>query len=78
MARKPISLQQDTIPFTEGAPPDDLLVEEIGDDVLIGDPALDDVSEKDDQFHKFFAVDKTQRERFPIKKRIDSKCFCCI
>jgi hypothetical protein len=50
MARKPISLQQDTIPFTEGAPPDDLLVEEIGDDVLIGDPALDDVSEKDDQF----------------------------
>ena len=62
MARKPISLQQDTIPFTEGAPPDDLLVEEIGDDVLIGDPALDDVSEKDDQFDNNLAEELSSKE----------------
>jgi hypothetical protein len=62
MARKPISLQQDAIPFTEGAPPDDLLVEEVGDDVLIGDPALDDVSEKDDQFDNNLAEELSSKE----------------
>jgi len=62
MARKPISLQQDTIPFTEGAPLDDLLVEEIGDDVLIGDPALDEVAEKDDQFDNNLAEDLSSKE----------------
>jgi hypothetical protein len=40
----PIPLQQPKIPFAEGAPPDDLMVEQFGDDeVLIGDPALDEL-----------------------------------
>ena len=38
------------IPFAEGAPPDNLQVEEVGDDVLIGDPALDEVSDIDTGF----------------------------
>jgi hypothetical protein len=62
MARKPISLQEDLIPFTEGAPPDDLLVEEIGDDVLIGDPALDEVTDRDDQFDNNLAEDLSSKE----------------
>ena len=42
MAREPILLNPDTIPFAEGAPSDELQVEAFGDDeVLIGDPELD-------------------------------------
>jgi len=40
MAREP-----NIIPFQEGAPADDLEVEQIGDDVLIGDASLDDIVE---------------------------------
>ena len=40
MAREP-----NVIPFQEGAPADDLEVEQIGDDVLIGDASLDDIVE---------------------------------
>jgi len=44
MARQPIKIQPDEIPFAEAAPADDLQVEAFGEDeVLIGDPALDDV-----------------------------------
>ena len=62
MARKPISLQQDTVPFTEGAPLDDLLVEEIGDDVLIGDPALDEEPVRDEQFDNNLAEELSSKE----------------
>lgn len=40
MAREP-----NIIPFQEGAPADDLEVEQIGDDVLIGDASLDEIVE---------------------------------
>ena len=40
MAREP-----NVIPFQEGAPADDLEVEQIGDDVLIGDASLDEIVE---------------------------------
>ena len=62
MARKPISLQQDMIPFTESAPSDELIVEEFGDDVLIGDPSLDDVPEKDEEFGNNLAEDLSSKE----------------
>jgi hypothetical protein len=62
MARKPISLQQDMIPFTESAPSDELIVEEFGDDVLIGDPSLDDVPEKDEEFGHNLAEDLSSKE----------------
>ena len=40
---------QNIVPFAEGAPADDLMIEEIGDgDVLIGDPELDFMDELDD------------------------------
>ena len=39
------------IPFAEGAPADDLMVETLPDgDVLIGDPELDDIEESDSGF----------------------------
>ena len=42
MARSPISLTKELAPFAEGAPSDDLQVEEISEDeVLVGDPDLD-------------------------------------
>ncbi len=40
---------QNIVPFAEGAPADDLMIEEIGDgEVLIGDPELDFMDELDD------------------------------
>jgi hypothetical protein len=40
---------QNIVPFAEGAPADDLMIEELGDgDVLIGDPELDFMDELDD------------------------------
>ena len=50
MARKPVAIQQQTVPFSEGAPADDLQVETIGDEVLIGDPELDKTVEPDSTF----------------------------
>lgn len=42
MAREPVMIQPETIPFSEGAPSDDLQVEPFGDnEVLIGDPISD-------------------------------------
>ena len=56
MARMPI-------PFAEGAPPDNLMVEEFGDDeVLIGDPSVDEIPEIDTQFDANIAEDISQSE----------------
>ena len=43
-------MAEDPIPFAEGAPPDDLQVENFGDEVLIGDPALDLVPQVEMEF----------------------------
>ena len=43
-------MAEDPIPFAEGAPPDDLQVENFGDEVLIGDPALDIVPQVEMDF----------------------------
>ena len=48
MARSPINIQAEEPMFAEGEPADDLQVENIGDDVLIGDPAEDMVQEDTD------------------------------
>ena len=46
------------IPFAEGSPPDDLQVESDGDDVLIGDPELDNKLETEESsFDKNLAED---------------------
>ena len=51
MARQPVSLSEPLAPFSEGSPPDDLQVEEIeNDEVLIGDPDLDNSSEEESDF----------------------------
>ena len=48
MARNPIPIKNNISPFTEGAPPDDLQIEAINqDEVLIGDPALDEIVEQE-------------------------------
>ena len=43
------------IPFAEGAPPDDLQVESVGDEVLVGDPDTDQVAETEDEFDENLA-----------------------
>ena len=51
------------IPFAEGAPPDDLQVESVGDDVLIGDPDLDaEVEKEDSSFDENLAEEMTDTE----------------
>jgi hypothetical protein len=51
------------IPFAEGAPPDNLMVEEFGDDeVLIGDPSVDEIPEIDTQFDANIAEDISESE----------------
>ena len=51
------------IPFAEGAPADELMIEELADgDVLIGDPELDYIEELDDaEFDKNLAEKLTKR-----------------
>ena len=45
MARQP-----NVVPFADGKPADNLEVEDIGnDEVLVGDPALDAMSERDER-----------------------------
>ena len=53
--------ENDNIPFTEGAPPDDLQVEVIGDDVLIGDPDSDLPPETDSSFDDNLAEEIDQK-----------------
>ena len=62
MAREPIALQQQPIPFSESVPADELQVEEFGDDVLIGDPSLDDVDEPDNNFYANLAEEMSEKE----------------
>jgi len=66
MARQPIPLQPDAIPFAESAPADDLQVESFGEDeVLIGDPQLDAIPEIDTEFDANIAelIDQDQLDR---------------
>ena len=49
-------MAEDPIPFAEGAPPDNLQVEDFGDDVLIGDPMLDVVEEEPTEFDANLAI----------------------
>ena len=62
MARKPVAIQQQLVPFAESAPADDLQVEAIGDEVLIGDPELDNVKEEDTNFGANLAEDMPAKE----------------
>ena len=62
MAREPVSIQQSIAPFAETAPADELQVEEIGDDVLIGDPELDNVDDIDSTFDANLAEDMSDKE----------------
>ena len=62
MARKPVAIQQQTVPFSEGAPADDLQVETIGDEVLIGDPELDKTVEPDSTFDENLAEDMSAKD----------------
>ena len=51
------------IPFAEGAPADDLMVETLPDgDVLIGDPELDVIEESDNGFDANLAEEIDARE----------------
>ena len=62
MAREPVVIQQPLAPFAETAPADDLQVEEIGDDVLIGDPELDNIKEEDTNFGANLAEEMSDKE----------------
>ena len=62
MAREPVVIQQPLAPFAETAPADDLQVEEIGDDVLIGDPELDNIEEEDTNFGANVAEEMSDKE----------------
>jgi hypothetical protein len=55
-------MAEEPIPFTEGAPPDNLQVESIGENVLIGDPDLDNVKENDSNFDANLAEDMSEKE----------------
>ena len=66
MAREPISIQQSIAPFSETAPADDLQVEEIGDDVLIGDPELDNIVETDSNFDANLAEDMSDKDSYYV------------
>ena len=62
MAREPVAIQQQLVPFAESAPADDLQVETIGDDVLIGDPELDNIPETDSTFDQNLAEEMSDKE----------------
>ena len=55
-------MAEEPIPFTEGSPPDNLQVESIGENVLIGDPDLDNVKENDSNFDANLAEDMSEKE----------------
>ena len=55
-------MAEEPIPFAEGAPPDNLQVESIGENVLIGDPDLDNVKENDSNFDANLAEDMSEKE----------------
>ena len=57
MARQP-----NIIPFQEGAPADNLEIEQIGDDVLIGDSSLDDIVEITDEHDENIAEQLNEQD----------------
>ena len=58
MARQP-----KVIPFAESMPSDDFQVEQINDDeVLVGDPALDNITERDTTFEENLAENIDENE----------------
>jgi len=58
MARQP-----KVIPFAESMPSDDFQVEQLNDDeVLVGDPALDDIPERDSTFEENLAESIDENE----------------
>ena len=69
MARNPIKVEPEQILFSEGEPADDLQVEQIGNEVLIGDPNLDNFSEPNTEFDSNLAETIDQRE---LDKKADS------
>ena len=54
MARRPINIQPEEPMFADGDPGDNLQVENIGDDVLIGDPE-EELIEDNSQFDENLA-----------------------
>ena len=48
--------EEQLVPFSEGSPPDNLQIEDLGDSVLIGDPSLDEIVQKDDEFDSNLAA----------------------
>ena len=50
------------IPFAEGAPPDELQVETVGDEVLIGDPELDNIEDVESSFDENLAEQIDEKE----------------
>ncbi len=54
--------QPNVIPFQEGAPADELEVEQIGDEVLIGNASLDDIVEITDEHDQNLAEELDEND----------------
>ena len=52
MAEEQIEIAKQMPLFSEGMPEDNLQVESFGDDVLVGDPAMDEFEEQETEFTK--------------------------
>ena len=63
MAKKPLSTQPNVVPFSDTMAGDDFQVEVLNDDeVLIGDPALDEVDETETSFGENLADEIDEKE----------------
>ena len=66
MAREP-----QVIPFAEGMPSDEFQIEDIGnDEVLVGDPSLDAVEEKQSEFDENLAEQIDAKELLRIASEL--------
>ena len=65
MAEEQIEIAKQMPLFSEGMPEDNLQVESFGDDVLIGDPAMDEFEEQEPQFDQNLAevIDENELKR---------------
>jgi hypothetical protein len=65
MAEEQLGIPRQLPLFSEGAPADDLMVENFGEDVLIGDPDLDGLEEQETQFDQNLAevIDENELKR---------------
>ena len=65
MAEEQIEIAKQMPLFSEGMPEDNLQVESFGDDVLIGDPAMDEFEEQETQFDQNLAevIDENELKR---------------